>query len=270
MQGKGIWGGSILAAITVGLTACIGSLDGSPAHDSDVVGEHAAIVAKKREWLQNYDGHCNVCFEAFELCQKAAESQGVLDACEVAMNTCVRAGLVDQDAGTVGEDASVEDEANQDRDAGNEADFDEDADVVDDDSIFDEEDAGAGQRDAGRGRGSRRRDAGANLETDASFADAADAGSLVDQGDAGGAQSADDSKAQLVENIQACLATAGACLNGGEPAQCLGALRTCVKTTLQSTFQNVCTRQIGACRNERGPRPALESVERICARNLQD
>lgn len=269
MQGKGFVCGATLAAITVGLTACIGSLDGSVKSDVEVVGEHAAFVARKREWLQNYEGHCNVCFEAFELCQSAADSKGVLDACELAMNTCVRAGLVDQDAGTVDEDASVEEDANEDTDAGKDADVDEDADVVDEDSTVDEEDADAGQQDVGAGKGPRR-DAGANLETDAGFADAVDASNVDNQRDAGDSESADDSKAQLTGNIQACLAAARVCLDGGEPAQCLGELRTCVKTTLQGTFQNLCTRQIGACRDERGPRPALESVERICARNLEN
>lgn len=306
MKGRALICGPALAAIAIGFGGCSGHVDGPGTPEVEVVGEHAQLVAENRDWLKNYDGHCDVCFAAFELCEKAADGAEELDACELAMNTCVRGGLikddadeVDEDAGVVDEDAGAEEDAEEDAEDAEE-DVDEDAGVDDEDEDDQDEDRDADEAadeaaedddevvldDAGVRVGGKRdrRDAGVDVDVDG--------GELVDP-DAGEAEEnddeedddeenddeedaeveeeeadADDARAQLVEDIQACLDEAGTCLDAGDPAECVAALKTCVKTALQGTFQAVCSREVGACRAEQAPRDALQSVEQLCAKDL--
>ncbi len=105
---KQLIGGALFATFVLGGAACTGTAD--VGKSPEVVGERAEIVAQKRDWLRNYDENCEVCFKAFELCGKGARDQAETDACQTALDACVRGGLIKDD----GNDAN----GGQDADAG--------------------------------------------------------------------------------------------------------------------------------------------------------
>jgi hypothetical protein len=101
---KSLIGAAIAATFVLGATACTGTAD--MGKSPEVVGERAEIVAQKRDWLRNYDENCEVCFKAFELCGKGARDQAEIDACQTALDACVRGGLIKDDGNdNGGEDA---------------------------------------------------------------------------------------------------------------------------------------------------------------------
>lgn len=96
--------GSVLAAVAVAAAACYGQMDGTS--PSDPVAQSIQQLAQKREWLKGYDAHCDTCFQAYSLCGDAAGQEAEQNACELAMNTCVRGGLAEKgvDAKADGDD----------------------------------------------------------------------------------------------------------------------------------------------------------------------
>src|SRR5690606_4082348 len=110
-----------------GLGACAGTMD-TQGGEPEIVGQRAELVFKKKEWLKTYDENCDVCFQAFELCQRGAQDEATSDACQVALDSCVRGGLVKDD----GEDDNV-DQGDEDADAGVDDDDGVDVDLVGDD-----------------------------------------------------------------------------------------------------------------------------------------
>ena len=96
---------SSLTIAAVLASACYGAPTGHEDTD-EVVGARAELVQKRRAWLINYDRHCGVCFEAFELCEKGSSNLAEGANCEAALNACVRGGLItDADAGVPAVDA---------------------------------------------------------------------------------------------------------------------------------------------------------------------
>lgn len=251
MQVKMLLGGSAFLGCVVLVAACAGELRGDGEAESaardEVVGEYAARVAQRRSWLESYDRQCGVCFDAFELCQKGAEDADQLAACQVAMDACVRGGLVDgagpdvvdsPDEDLASDDAGerLDDDADVDEDA---ADADDDADAEDDagddDDALDEQDGGAG-------------------------------GGLRP----GDGQDIDPTKEKLIEAVEQCLVEVRACLSpdDADPTQCVQAVEGCVKQALASTFEDVCSEQVSRCRAEDGRSERVRSVERQCEARL--
>lgn len=97
--------------------SCAGSMDNG---ESDVGGLHAEIISKKREWLKGYHDDCQTCFAAFEQCERGSISDAETSACQIALDACVRGGLIDEGDGGVsesdgglpapGDDGAIEDD----------------------------------------------------------------------------------------------------------------------------------------------------------------
>lgn len=232
---KGLVGCSAIVTGVVALVACEGKQ--GTADEAPPVGEHAELVAKKRAWLEGYDRHCEACVVAFELCGKGAVDDDERIACQVAMDACIRGGLLgsEEDGGVADEDAAVD------------ADDDADVYVVDDDDVDDVEDEDAYEADAGE------------VYEDAGIEDA-DAGADDDADDA------EDERDELVTAVGVCLEQARACLADEEVEvrQCLGDLRRCVKGALAGSFESTCQAQVRSCRESGGSHEMVLSVERQC------
>lgn len=256
---KVLVGCSVLVTGVVALAACEGKVDSSD--EPAPIGEYAAFVAKKKDWLEGYDRHCEACFVAFELCEKGARDDDELVACQVALEACMRGGLI-----VNGEDGGVDDGdgGNDDADADGGVD-DADADVVGDGGIDDDDDDGDedDQIDEDQDAGGDA-DAGAGDDDDAD--DDGDADDDADDGD--GADGGDD---ELVEAVGVCLEEGKGCLasDDTEVRQCLSDLKQCVKGVLAGRFESICSEQVRACRAEGGSREKIESVERQCRSHLQ-
>lgn len=264
--------GLVVGAVAIG--ACYGTVDGS---DPEVaLQDRAALVSKKRQWLERFDRHCDACFAAFDLCKIGAEP-GELDACRTAMDACVRGGLLGDDAGLP--DAVVDEDAGEiDADPGVDEDpLAQDAGGAEEPQEDDEEDAGDVDDDLDERPEEDAADAG--LEAPEDEPDAGD----VDEGLDGGVVDDDDDDADdeglddrerakevLIGEIGVCLDLARSCLEpeDADAGQCVRGLSACVQQALEEAFEVICTEQVRACRAEKQPRSSIERVERECRASL--
>ena len=100
-------GTTVLCTFVVAASACYGTV--SEQEQTEALGEQAALVLKKRDWLLNYDRHCGACFDAFSLCEKGAADLPDAVNCKAALDACVRGGLINDTAGN----ANAPDESDQ-------------------------------------------------------------------------------------------------------------------------------------------------------------
>lgn len=205
----------------MGSFSCAGSMDNG---ESDVGGIHAELIAKKREWLKGYHDDCQVCFNAFEQCGRGAVSDAETEACQVALDACVRGGLIDEEDGGV--DAS---------DGGLPP-------PADDDGADD----GDGADDSG--------DAGIDVEDDAGIADDDD----NDDTDQSKGELIEDIGVCL-DNVRSCMSVPNA-----DKRACIDALKGCVKAAVSGAFEGVCASEIKECIEERVSSATLERVRELC------
>ncbi len=220
--------------------SCAGSMDAPP----EPQGKQAELVSQKREWLKGYFDDCQVCFTAFEQCERGSISADETSACQVALDACVRGGLKDD-----GDDDAVD---------GGAADDDQD-----DDGKVDEADAGVDLGDDDDA------DAGDANDDDADAGDADDVD--VDAGDEDDDGKAEDpNKGKLIEDVGVCLADLRTCIgaDNADRRACIGELKSCVKEAVSGAFQGVCQTQINECVKERVPASALERVRDLCEEAL--
>jgi hypothetical protein len=270
MSSKTLIGSAVFAAtFAVGIAACAGTMEDSA---PKIVGENAELVAKKQQWLQDYDAHCDVCFKAFGLCEKGAdEDQDTLDACQTALDSCVAGGLVKDDDEDEGDDQGEEEEE-EDADAGvgdeeEEEDGDRDLDEAIDEANGEEEEEDA---DAGVGDEEEEEDAEEEEEDDDRDLDEAiDEANGEEDGDRDG-EPGDQVKAELIEDIRLCLDQAGNCLDSddADAGQCIEALEACVQQALDGAFENVCEGQRRQCEERDASDEEIESVEDLCEGGL--
>lgn len=229
----------LVASVTSALAlsaSCAGSMEDPTGNQP--VGSHAELVSKKREWLKGYHDDCQVCFKAFEQCKVGAASADEQDACQVALDACVRGGLeTPADPGDGGVDDG--DDGDADGDAG-----------VGSGGSDDPSDDGDGDSDAGVDDGDTDGDA--------------------DAGDNGGGGAQDPGKVDLIDDIGECLDQIRSCLNApsADTEACIDDLKGCVKTAIDGAFENLCDHQISACVKERVPEDALQSVRDLCEDSL--
>jgi hypothetical protein len=220
-----------------------------------------------RSLLKAYDADCEVCFKAFDQCQLGARDAAEDDACQVALDACVRGGMIDRDdegdddkddddAGDEGANNGTNNGGNDDKDGGgddgannganNGEDNDDDAGADDDD---DDGDAGVDDDDG---------DAGVDEDDD-------------DDGEADDPAGGDPDKKALLEAVRACVSDARDCTDaaGADVRACLSKLRACVKEVLASSFEGVCTGQRAACERNDASREARRSVEQLCEGGLR-
>lgn len=301
MQARMLIGASAVTTVAVALGACLGGIEGG---QLSTVNENLEFVSQKREWLIGYDTHCNDCFDAFTLCQKGAVDDQERDTCQLAMDTCVRGGLI-SDAGDAGSEALVSD-ASDASDAGSEVLVEDVSDagnytVASDDggqqAVY--EDSGAGSivlhSDGGRVRsrpsrgrgyadaGAFDQDAGAFDQDAAAFdADAAivdayeDAAVLVEDAgvvdtDAGNGQvNANDAKAVLRAEVESCLAQARVCSHSRTSGRnhCVDGLQLCVESAIEGVFANICSDQIAKVQKTTGSDSTVHSIQALCQMDL--
>jgi hypothetical protein len=258
MSSNYLIGAGLVATFAVALAACAGSMEDSA---PKVVGEGGELVAKKQQWLQNYDSSCDVCFQAFELCKKG---DGGLGTCTRSLNACVAGGLIkDDDDTNAGGDQNADD---------NGADEDVDAGVVDvggDDEVDngDDQDVDAGVDVGGDDEVDNNDDGNVDNgdDTDVDVDEATEEANRPNDGDQDG-QPGDQVKQQLIEDIQACLDTAGECFAGdnADADACLDALKSCVSDALDGAFVNVCDGQRHRCQERNASEDETQSVEDLC------
>lgn len=245
--------GSLAVAVISSIGACAGKLeleDNGP----EIVGHRAELVYKKREWLKRYDEHCNACFDAFKLCQLGAEDDATRDACQVALDACVRGGLVDD---------------NGDGDTPN----DPDDGAGDDDTSTDDAGTGSGNDDAPTDDGSAgdddtSTDDGATSDDDADFDEDIDE-ARDDNGDDVADEPGVRVREEVVENVRLCLEQGNACLTGGgDFRDCVRALKACVREALDDAFDELCIEQLKLCRVDGSAEELVSSVERLCEGGL--
>ena len=271
---KLVAGCSALVTGAVAIGACYGGVDASKEPEV-AVADRAALVQKKRKWLEGFDRHCDACFAAFDLCEQGAQDDE-RDACRTAMDACVRGGLRGNDAGVADagdpltSDASLEDDGGEpfpDDDAGIDEPLPEDDAGFDSDAGIDgPEDAAVDPADAGNEGDPDDLDAGIGEE---------DAGDEVDfdaglEPDAEVPDGPDRARDVLVAEIGTCLDLARGCLqpDGADFAQCVSGLQACVEQAVEEAFEVICSEQVRACRAEQRSRESVERVERECRANL--
>jgi hypothetical protein len=265
-----------VATFAVALAGCAGTMEDSST--PEVVGEGGELVARKQQWLQDYDANCDVCFKAFELCEKgAAEDQATLDACQTALDSCVKGGLIkddEDDADADDENADDNGEEEEDADAGVEDDGDDnggDDGNVDNGEEEEEEDAGVeddgddnnGDDDGNVDNGEEEEEEDADEDVDVD--EAVDEANGDNDGDNNG-QPGDQAKAELIEAIQACLDDASTCFqaDNADVRECLDGLKTCVDEALDGAFEGVCEDQRDRCEERDASDEEVESVNDLC------
>jgi len=231
MHVRSIVVGVLTAGALTAFVGCAGSMQDS--EDRAPVGTAAELVAKKHQWLKSYNEDCQVCFKAFEQCQDGARSSRDDQACQIALNSCVRGGLQSGGGDDDGE-VSTDDGGAGSGDAGTPDDVgSDDAGVIDDDD--DDADADAGASDPG------------DVDADA---------------DAG----VDDNKGELIEDVKQCLEQVRDCVNAAnaDKKACIGELKSCVRDAISKSFRDLCDREISQCVRDRVPQEALDSVRKQC------
>jgi hypothetical protein len=275
MSWRSLIGGAFAATAIVGMAACYGSVghnDGSS--EPQVVGQHAQLVEQKREWLQKYDQHCDVCFQAFKLCGVgAADDQATKDACKTALDSCVKGGLiagnVDVDAGAAAGDG----DANGGNQIGNGSGFggdgDDNVDVDAGVAVGGDVDAGSfnggNQVGNGSGFGGDGDAASGDGDVDGDVDEASEEAQKPNDGDQNG-QPGDQVKQQLVDDVKVCLADAKTCLDAADADKnaCLQTLEQCVSDALDKAFSNVCTVQRHRCQSDNSSEAEQDSVNQVC------
>ena len=253
MKMDALIGSALAGACMFGVVSCTASL-GDVSEGPEIVGEQAELVSRKREWLSNYDEDCDVCFKAFEMCQRGALDDDEQAACEVALDACVRGGMIDDEGDDDGdgddEDGGVDDgDVDDGRGDDDDDDGDLDEDDQDNDGDVDNGDVDDGDVDDDDGRGD-----------DGDDGDADDGDDEVDDDDLG------DDKEAILEEIKVCLADVRDCVRDPDQDRraCVDDLRTCVKGALEGAFDSICEGQINACIERGASRRALESVQSLC------
>lgn len=229
MHVRSMFVGVLAAGALTAFVGCAGSMQDSD--DRAPVGTAAELVAKKHEWLKSYNEDCQVCFKAFEQCQNGARSSRDEQACQIALNSCVRGGL--QSGGG------------------------------DDDGQVNADDGGAGGDDAGTPDDVASEDAGViNDDADDADAGASDPGDVDGEADAG----VDDNKGELIEDIGQCLDQIRSCVNAAnaDKKACITELKSCVRDAIGKSFRDLCDREISQCVRDRVPQEALDSVRKQC------
>jgi hypothetical protein len=259
MNSNKLFGSALIAAtFAVGIAACAGTMEDS---NPKIVGESAELVAKKQQWLQDYDDNCQVCFKAFELCERGALADA--EACQSALDSCVAGGLV-----RVDDDGESDDPSDDDADAGaGEEEDDGDRDL---DEAIDEENGEEEEEDADAGVGDEEEEEEGEEEEeeedgDRDLDEAIDEANGEQDGDQDGAPG-DQVKADLIEDIRVCLDQADNCLDSddADAGQCLDALETCVEQALDGAFDDVCEGQRRRCEERNASDDEVESVESLC------
>lgn len=244
---------SVLLGGALGATACSATMDSST--EPKVVGEQAELVARKKEWLKAYDADCEVCFKAFDQCQLGALDATEEDACQIALDACVRGGMIDDDEDDDGGAAGGDDD-----DGSNNGDVDVDAGEVADGGASEPDDDGD-SNDAGVD----------NDDDDDDDGDAEQDAGVDEDDDDGGVTGGDPGKKALLEAVRECVSDARDCTDAADAdaRACLSTLRACVKEVLSSSFEGVCNDQIARCDRDNAPREARRSVAQLCEGGLQ-
>ncbi|MET0342641.1 MAG: hypothetical protein ABW252_16670 [Polyangiales bacterium] len=259
--------GLVVGAVAIG--ACYGTIDGTDSEEV-AVQDRAALVTQKRRWLEGFDRHCDACFAAFDLCKLGAEPDE-LESCRIAMDACVRGGLLGEDDAdaSVDGDAAVEEDPDavdasfeDDADAG----VDPDAEVDGGDDVIVDDDAGLDVPDDD----DADEDADESADEDAIAEEDIDGGAGDDDAGDAGLDDRERAKEVLISEIGQCLELARGCLEpeDADAAQCVSGLQQCVQQALEEAFEVICTEQVRACRAEKQSRANVERVERECRANL--